>query len=464
MKRLLLFLLVIGSWRAPAAEWMKLPAYERAVLPNGATLLLMEKHDAPLINLSLALRSGSTEDPAGREGTAELVTQLLRKGAGDRSAAQLSEEIDGIGATLNAAASLEATRLELDFLAKDLKSALSIFFDLALEPRFPEEEVEKLVKQSVDEIKAAKDEPLQVLGSYYKQFLFGRHPYGRPVTGDEQSLGEITRDAVVRFHREHYVSSNMVLVAVGDFTTANLRKLLSERLGKLPPKGVVARAIARPAPATGSRLLLVDKPDSTQTFFALGNTGIAMDDPDRLAIMVANTLFGGRFTSRLNTALRIDSGFSYGARSAFTPLRAPGEFVVVSYTRNEETQQALETTLRVLQKFTKDGITQIELDSARAYLKGQFGPALETPAQLGAQLALFEIYGLNPQVEVDQYAARLDALTLDQVRAAIQRAFPTDNLTGAVIGKASDIKSVLKKFTRKIEATSITAPGFGPNK
>jgi zinc protease len=446
-----------------AAEWMKFPDYRRVVLSNGVTLLLVEKRGNPLVHLSLALRSGSTQDPAGKEGLADITNDLLRKGAGSRTAEQISEELDFIGATLSTTISPEITRVQCEFLQKDRATALDLFCDLTLRPTFPAEEVTKLQKQRVDQLKARKDQPQAVIGDYYRQFLFGTHPYGRPETGDERSTVAVMRDDIVRFHQQTYVASNMIVVACGQFDMAEMERELTQRFRGLAAADIGRASVPAPEPVKGKRLLLVDKPDATQTFFRIGNVGITVSEPDRAVIQLVNTLFGGRFTSRLNTALRIDSGLSYGASSTFEPYRLPGSFHIGSFTKNASTEEALAVALKVLRALREEGISDAELASAKAYVKGQFGPTLETSDQIAGRLAYYEVYGLDAKVEVDQFAARIDAVTAADVRRVTAKVFPDNDLCFTLIGKAADIEKALAKFAPTLQKIPISAPGFGPS-
>ena len=138
-------------------------------------------------------------------------------------------------------------------------------------------------------------------------------------------------------------------------------------------------------------MLLVDKPDASQTYFAIGNTGVAANDPDRVAIRVVNTIFGGRFTSELNEALRVESGYTYGAQSFFDQRKVPGPFVIFSFTKNETTTPAIDLALQVLAKLHKDGVTEEQLKSAKSYIKGQFPPNIETSRQLARMIAIARI-------------------------------------------------------------------------
>src|SRR4029077_18157439 len=184
---------------------------------------------------------------------------------------------------------------------------------------------------------------------------------------------------------------------------------LEEVFGGWPARTVAATPIAATPPAKGKRLLLVDKDDATQTYFALGNVGIARNDPDRVAIRVVNTIFGGRFTSELNEALRVESGYTYGGSSFFDARKAPGPFGIFSFTKNETTAPAIDLALQVLQKLHKQGVTEEQLKSAKSYIKGQFPPTIETSGQLARRIVVNEFYGLNDD-EVNQLESRLDAV------------------------------------------------------
>lgn len=442
-----------------AQETLKLPAYAKKTLLNGAVLLLMEKHNLPLVNFAVALRTGSVHDPAGKEGLAGLSNDLLRKGTKTRTADQISMQLDSIGATFSTIESPDMLWIRAELMKKDLDSGLGLLEDLLCNPTFPEAEVEKLKKQRIDEIRAAKDHAGGVISSYYAAFLFGAHPYGRPPGGDELSLAHITRNDVVSFHQQHYRAGNFIIAVAGDFAAADMEKLLAGRLGSLPAGKSAAISLPAPAPVAGRRLLLVDKPDSTQTYFQFGNVGIARANPDRVAIEVVNTLFGGRFTSLINSALRIQSGLTYGASSFFRQMKQPGPFAISSYTRNATTEKALDLALQVLREFHEKGPNAEQLQSAKNYLKGQFPPRIEPIDQLAGLMAQFEFYGLDER-DVNEYAQRVDAVTLDSARRIIKQYFPLDNYAMVLVGKASEVGPLAKKYATEVKTRSITDPGF----
>lgn len=442
-----------------AAPKLKLPPFTKSKLKNGMIVYLLEKHEVPLVSVAFVVKSGSVADPAGKEGVASITSALLRKGTATRSSDQISQQLDFLGATLSTSSGTDMTRGQAEFMKKDAAEALDIVADLLQHPTFPQDEVTKLIAQRTDRIRSAKDQAGAVLDTYFYSYLYGSHPYGRPETGDENSLKSITRDDIVNFHKAHYTPDSTAIVIAGDFVPADMQKLVETKFGGWTGRAAPSPAIAQLNPVAGKRLLLVDKPDTTQTYYEIGNIGVARNNPDRTYINVVNTLFGGRFTSMINSELRIKSGLTYGARSFFDMRKAPGAFAISTYTKNASTEQAIDKTLEVAKRLHDQGITQEELDSAKSYIKGQFPPTIETAGDLANLLATLDYYGLDER-EVNELYARIDSMDLATSKRIIQQYFPLENLTFVVIGKASEIEPVLKKYATKIDRKSISQPGF----
>jgi len=457
----LLILLVLVFPAALFAQSIHIPPHERVVFKNGLTVLFLEKHGVPIVNFAALMKTGAAADPLGEEGLASITAQLLRKGTQKRTAQQFAADSDFTGGSIEADASADFSSVSGEFLNKDLARGLDLFSDALLHPVFPQPEVDKLLAQSLDGVRAAKDEARSVLGTYYNAYLFNGNGYGRTSDGDEISLTRVHRDAIVKFYETYYAPGNIILAVAGDFQTADMKKKLEEVFGQWPSKPVTPVKIPVLPPVKGKKLLLVDKPDATQTYFAIGNVATAAGDPDRVAIRLVNTVFGGRFTSLLNEALRVESGLTYGAISAFDPRKAPGPFGMYSYTKNESTAQAIDMALQVLQKLHKQGITADELASAKSYIKGQFPPSIETSKQLAQIIAINEFYGLDDR-EINDLEARLDAVTPAIAQQVIQKHFPADNLVFTLIGKRADIAAGVQKYAEKQDARVISEPGFWP--
>jgi zinc protease len=444
-----------------SAQTLHLPPHEKIVLKNGVTLLLLEKPGVPLIDVFTIVKAGAAADPPGLEGTAAVTAGLLRKGTTKRTAQQFAADLDFIGGGFKADVVSDYSVVAAEFLTKDMARGFELVFDALMHPTFPQAEVDKVLAQSIDGLRAEKDDPLSVLMPYYNGYLYGGHPYGRPPSGDEISLAKIKRDTIANFCQAGYAPGNTIVAIAGDFPAAELRTKVTEMLEAWPARAVTAKPIPTPTSIKGRRLLLIDKPDATQTYFAIGNVGIAETDPDRVATYLVNMVFGGAFTSELNEALRVKSGYTYGAGSGFDRRKVAGPFAFSSYTKNETTVPTIDLALQVLGYLHKNGITQEQLDSARSYIKGQYPPNLETSGQLAQLIATHEFYGLGDD-EVNELEARLDAVTPEIAKEVIRKHFPAENLVFLLIGNARAIAPAVKQYATTQDGRKISDPGFWP--
>jgi len=456
----------LGAGTASAATvepaGVKLPDFERATLANGAQVMLMPKRDTPLVALNIVVRGGALADPPGREGTAALLADLVQKGAGSRDAAQFAEAIEGAGGELSVSAGAESLVLGANFLSRDVGLMVELASDALLRPTMAADQFGKVRELAVQSIAAAKDsDPRALVGSYGDAWLFRGHPYGRPVGGDETSLAAVTLEDVRSFFAAQVRGDRLLIAVVGDFEPADMRRRLEQAFGSVP------RAAASPpvAPVAqrgqGRRVLLVDKPGATQTYFWLGNVGASRTDPARTAQDVVNTVFGGRFTSMLNTELRVKSGLSYGAGSGFSRPAQPGSFRITSFTATESTVPAIDLALATLDRLHKDGLDDQALDSARSYVLGQFPPRIETNGALAARLNDLALYGLGRD-DVDGFATRVATVDGPTARAAIDAAFPASaDLVLVLIGDAARIRDDVRKYGPVTEM-KLTDPRFAP--
>jgi zinc protease len=461
LKFLAAFLLLLPFAATASAQKLQIPPHEKVVLKNGLTVLLLEKRGVPIVDVSVLVKAGAVVDPAGQEGLASITAGLLRKGTKSRTAQQFAADIDFIGGSFDADAASDYSTASAEFLTKDIAKGFDLLSDALLHPTFPQDEVDKLLAQSIDGVKASKDSASAVIFDYYQAYLYEGKGYGRPTGGDEVSLKRIKRDSILNFYETYYTPGNTILAVAGDFNAAEVKKRIEDTFGAWAAKPSPPVKWDAVGPAKGKRLLLVNKSDTTQTFFVFGNMETTVTDPDRVAIRVVNTVFGSRFTSMLNEALRVESGLTYGAFSFFRPGKVPGPFAIYSFTRNETTEKALDLALEILKKLHTDGLTAEQLASAKNYIKGQFPPSVETSAQLANLIATHEFYGLNDD-EVNQLDARVDAVTPEIAKQVIAKHFPSDNLVFVLIGKRSDIATEIKKFADQQDSREVTAPGFWP--
>jgi len=456
-RSLLLLMLCVGT---ASADGVTLPPSERVVLDNGIVLILSEKHDVPLIGVEVVLRGGAVADPVDKNGLASLFASLLEKGAGDRNSAQFAEAIDAVGGNLSAAAGLESITISGDFLARDGALLVELLADMLQRPALLRGELDKLRERSINSIRAAKDsDPGKLMPIYGSAFLFGDHPYGNTIVGSESSLKNISHADLRSYYERQVGADRLIIVVSGDFETNEMRGKLSAAFGDWRHASEPVVQVDAPPKQGGGRVLLIDKPGATQTYFWIGNVGVSQTYAQSADLDLANTVFGGRFTSMLNTALRIESGLSYGARSRLSRNSQPGYVAIVSYTRTDATVEAIDMALGVLGQLHDTGIDAAMIASARNYVMGQFPTDLETAAQLAAIFALLEAGGLEHSY-IDNYAAAVAAVNGESIAAVIADVYPgKDELVYVLLGDAEVIRESIGKYGSVTEL-SITEPHF----
>ena len=451
----------LGADRAVNAG-VRIPAHQRYTLANGVKLIQIPRHDVPLIAFEALLRGGARLDAEGREGVASLTAELLTHGAGGRDAYAVADAVEGAGGSFDADAHSEAILVHGVFLARDRELLLGLLADALQRPRFEPAELEKLRARRIEFIKAAKDsEPQSLLGSYGRAVLFAGHPYGKPIGGSETSLAAITREDVLSFYQDHFGADRLTLVFAGDFDPAALKNAATAAFASWRAAGVPLAPLPAPARVRGRRVWLIDAPESAQTYFWIGNVGVARSYPQRAALEVTNTAFGGSFGSMLMQALRIKSGLSYSAHAGFHRGAVPGEFAISSFTQTASTARAIETALQTLATLKQQGVGNTAIDSAKSYILGQYALGFETGADWAAALADLDLYHL-PDSHIDEFGPQLMRVDAAAVRQAVDSAYPdATDVDIVLIGDAARIRDQVSKFGPMAE-TPLEAADFAP--
>jgi len=461
-RRILASVLVLFLASAlPLAAARQLPVPEKLVLKNGLTVYHLRNVELPLVSVRVVFGgAGSAFDPAGAEGAAGLAAALLMKGAGGMDADALAEALDFMGASLSFNAAEEYAQLSGDSLAEHFPRLLEIAAACLTQPAFSAEEFEKERALRIDGIKSAKDNPGAAVRYYFQKAYFGPHPMGNLAAGTEESLAAMTVQTVKDLFRRRFRPDRAIAAVVGDVDMAKLRPLLERTIGRMAnPSGPAPAADlpALPRPK-GRRLLLVDKPDATQAYFSLGAPGYAMGDRITAAASAMNTLFGGRFTSWLNTELRIKRGLTYGASSSARSWAAGGLFTIGSYTKNDKIGEMLDIVFDLLRKGSREGFSAAETESGRNYILGQFPPTLETNSSKAAAYVRLAFYKRGFD-EYDRYLDEIGRLDPAALKAAAATLLPQDDFVLVVVGKAAEIRPLLAKYGTWQEK-KITDPGF----
>jgi zinc protease len=454
---LFLSLAVTGLF-AGSDSHFRLPAYEKYVLENGLTVYLMEQHEVPLIYVSAVVPAGAVKD-GSRYGLASLTADALLFGTTHYTKNQIEEQLDFLGAGYGTYADTEVTAIYASFSTADRDTVMPIIDEVIANPVFDNDEIEKHKKRVLLQLERAKERPQSVIGSYFNKFIFDEHEYGNPESGTPSTVSAITVDDIKAFYAANYKPAESAIAVVGDFKTPEMKEKMNEWFKGWTAEGVSPKMESKPLPSSDkNRVLLVNKDDATETQFYIGGLGIARDNPDYVGIQVINTILGGRFTSWLNDALRINAGLTYGARSRFNTFKNSGTFAMTSYTRTPRTIEALDLTLSVLDRLHKKGVDAETLESAKKYIMGQYPPRFETGGALANLLAEMFIYGFDESF-INNFQKNVDSMTLEKAREIIAKYFPAKNLQFVLIGKASEIRESVKKYG-EITEKEIKADGF----
>lgn len=443
-----------------AESAFKLPQPERFKLSNGLTVFYLYNPELPLVSFRLLISgAGTAFEPLELDGLANFTADMLLKGAGKMTADEIAEAIDFMGASLDFSASEEYVLGSGECLSEHLPRLLQIAADCLTSPWFPEEEFKKEQARRADMVKAIKDNPGQAVRYYFLKAYFGSHPLGHIPVGTEVSLTKIKLEDIRAFYKQRYRPDQMLLAVVGDVKKEKVLNYLQASFGSWKVAGVAAGASFPSLPQPkGKTIILVDKPDATQAYFILGSPGHRMGDEISPAAQVMNTLWGGRFTSWLNTELRIKRGLTYGASSSLQSWKQGGIFRASSYTKNEQLKEMLTISIDLLRKGRKEGFAAEEVQSARNYILGQFPPTLETNASKAMAYVRLAFYGLGFDY-YDRYLARIDKITLEEVKQAAVRLLPEENFVLVVVGRAEQVREALRQIG-PIQEKKITDPGF----
>jgi len=452
--------LILGALPARAAG-PALPAPQKISLSNGLVVYVLKNPELPLVSFRMFVGgAGSACEPAEAEGAANLAAALLTKGASGMDADAIAEALDFMGANLSFSAADEYIQVSGDSLAEHFPRLMEIAAGCLTAPAFKDDEFAKERARRIDGLKAAKDNPGAAVRYYFQKAYFGGHPMGHLASGTEASLAKMTVQTVKDFYAKRFRPDRAIAAVVGDVDGAAVKALLEKTLGRWRnPAGPAPADAIPPLPVPqGHKLLLVDKPDATQAYFVLGAPGYAMGDKITPPAAVMNTLWGGRFTSWLNTELRIKRGLTYGASSSFRSWIPGGIFQASSYTKNDKIGEMLDITMELLGKAVRDGFSAEEVESARNYVQGQFPQQLETNSSKASAYVRLAFYKMGFDY-YDKYMAAIRKVTPAEAKAAAAALLPRKGYVLVVVGKASEIKPLLAKFGTWQEK-KITDPGF----
>jgi zinc protease len=437
----------------PESSW-KLPAVTRTTLPNGLRLLTAENHGSPLVAVRLLVRTGAASDPSDHAGLASMTADMLDEGAGRLTAIEIAERISSLGIEASAESGFDGTIIAMDVLSRNLAEALDVLSVMVRDPRFDAKELERVRKERLATILQQRQNATIVANERFGEAVFGEAGYGRPASGTEEGVRKISRNDLLTFYRRHYLPNNVSLIVTGDIDPNATRALVEQKLRDWKSGEIAPRQPVEPRGVSGSKIVIVDRPQSVQSEIRVGHVGVPFGGEDFFAINVMNTILGGTSSSRVYANLRTTHGYTYGARSAFVFRRDPGLFLVSTPVRNEVTLPAVQEILNELRRMRSGDITDEEIGRVREYLAGLFPQQVESASDLAARLLELEMFGL-PENFFDDYRQRLMAVTKEDVVRVANRYVRPDETSIVVVGKASEIRTPLETIGRDVEVVAI---------
>ncbi|HEV8150218.1 MAG TPA: insulinase family protein [Gemmatimonadales bacterium] len=417
------------------------PPFHETVLANGLRLLVVESHKQPVVSLSLSFVAGSSKDPQGKEGLAEMVAGLLSKGAGKRSAEEVAEAIESAGGSLGAAAGADFLSLNSTVLSSSVPLALELMADAVLRPAFAEKELELLRTQTLSALQVSLTQPDELADRAFRRALYGSHPYARSEA--PASVRSLTRADLLAFQRSRLRPGGALLVIAGDVNAAQIGRQVARALqgwSGAPPAGVAA---APPPARSKTELVLVHRPGSVQSNILAGNLSFLPTDPRLYAAAVANQVLGGGASSRLFMILREQKSWTYGAYARYARRKGVGFFEASTEVRTEVTDSALTELLHQLERIRTEPVGTTELEAAKGSLTGRYPLSTESADQVADAVANARLYGL-PRDYVQTYRVKLAAVTAAQVLATAQATIRPQSAVIVVVGDGAKIYDRIK--------------------
>ncbi len=439
------------AWRkeAPApgpSPELHLPVPKTFEVANGLKVYLLEDHSLPVISASVVANAGGGANPPGRPGLAAFTARMLTQGTKERSATDLANDTDSIGANLNAIATVDDAAVDGGALSNNTEALLDLLDDVTEHPAFQGEEVERMRKDRLTAILQEADSPMAALLRVGLKTLYGDSPYGYRSNGTTESVKAITRDELSTFWATHYAPQNAALVLAGDITESDARTLATKYFGHWTATGKLSPTpLPAPPSAPSRRVVIVDKPGAPQTALAAFGLGLGRNTPQYAALNVMNNVLGGLFSSRINMNLREKNGFTYGAVSRYLLYKGEGPFLTEALVRTDVTAPAAREMFAELNRIRTDPPTPAELktglQSELLSLPGQF-ETVDSTTRLIADLFTYSL----PTDYYRHLPAQYDAVTPAAVETVAQEHVHPDNLIVIAVGDRAKIQPGLEKL------------------
>ncbi len=394
--------------------------------------------------MNLVLNAGSMLDTAEKTGVASMTAQMLNQGTATRSAVEIGNQLQSIGASVNAGSGWDLTQVSMQTLTKNLDQALNIYSDVVMNPSFPATELETIRRRSLVGLMQRKSSPAAINSLAFNKVLYGNQPYGRDTT--ESSLKSITRDDLVNFYKANYVSNNGTLIVVGDVESKTLMPKLETAFANWK-SGNPASVTANVQEMQGKPgIYIIDKPAAAQSTIYAGQVGIDRNNPDYYAVQMLNAILGGSSSGRLFKNLREEKGYTYGAYSSFSIRKGAGPFRAGGDFQTGSTKESVSELLREINGMRGDiPVTQAELDTSKTSAINSYPQGFETVGQISGQFSNLVVYGL-PDSYFNDYITKINAVTIQDINRVANKYLDPTKMAIVIVGDKAVIEPKLKEL------------------
>jgi zinc protease len=418
---------------------------QRYTTRAGSLVITERSAVLPVVGVGVSVRSGALLDPHGQEGLARLMSRAMRMGTAELRSRELEEHIDAIGAQLGISCSQSYMHFGGVVVAHNLEPFIDLLAALIARPAFRPKDVAQVKREMIAELTALCDDDRGLCARHFRSYAFGRHPYGRPRSGTRASLRAIEHADVVAHHARQLTAPNLVIGVWGDFEPRRLSHLLDRGLGRLSARKPPPCVVPEPAFENGRRILVVDKPERTQTQILIGTLGTSAHDRDHVPLIVGNTAFGGLFTSRLNAEVRAKRGLSYGASSSFTLSRTRDLWAMHTFPAASDARGCIELQLGLYDDWVARGVRARELSAVKRYLIKGHAFENDTAAKRLDQHLDIELFGW-PKSHHTQFLPHVRRTTRQDVARALAHRMSRRDQVMTVVATAEQLVPELEKL------------------
>ena len=423
------------------------PEVKSAKLENGMEVFVVDRKDLPKVAVRFVTRAGSTGDPQGKEGLASLTVEVMKRGTATKKALEIDDSLGDLGTSLGGGAGKESASLDFEVLKRNLGPALAILGDVARNPNFPAEELDRERKLRLSELAQAENQPNSISSRISPMLAYGRnHPYGRPTSGFPATVEKLTPEDMAQFHDTYWKPGGSALIFAGDITLAEATDLAKTNFGTWKGAAPKGATIPAPQPLGPGKVYLVNRPDAAQTVVAVILPGPARGASDYYDLSLANTVWGGAAGARLGMNIREDKGYSYGVFSFPSSFAKYGTWRASGGVQTNKTKEALVEFQKELKFIAGEKpITEKELAGARQNRVRGYAQQFEAMRQVGSQVEELWIHGL-PMTEMQHEPDELQKATLDAVNAAAQKYARPSGATLLLVGDLAKIESGVREL------------------